>query len=341
MTIPTATPDEPGPDEVTRGLTEIDTYLAGRAPTPPDPHGYTARVAAREAQVAEADRLADLPTDAVLVREAQLTEQRRLAVLETKALVARLREEGERERAELTARAESATARRDLDTNPHIRALTLTRRRTARVGMLWTVLCLALAYTAVNVQKFAAAGVTAADPRWWVAWAVDPVLSALVVALLLTKGDLAGVRLSETRWSRRSVFGVEVGALLAQLLMNVAPTLGDAWQVIALHVVIPLAAVAAALALPVVEARYATALAALDTVPTGPTGAPTGHQYRANTPPPTGGQRPTTAALVARARELITSGGLPPDPSATALRTALRVGTDTARAVRDALKEGA
>jgi hypothetical protein len=35
---------------------------------------------------------------------------------------------------------------------------------------------------------------------------------------------------------------------------------------------------------------------------------------------------------------LIASGALPPDPSARALRTALRVGTDIARAVRDELR---
>jgi hypothetical protein len=136
------------------------------------------------------------------------------------------------------------------------------------------------------------------------------------------------------------VLGVEIGALVAQLLMNVAPTVSDAWQVIALHVVIPLAAVAAAIAIPIVQHRYAVAIAALATVPTGPTAAPTGPEYRANTPRTTGGEGPSTAALVARARELITSGVLAPDPSATALRTALRVGTDTARTVRDALKEG-
>jgi hypothetical protein len=346
-TIPTASPNEPdrnepGPDDVTRGLSEIDAYLTHGGPAPaPDPHGYTRRVAQREAQVAEADRLADLPTDTVLAREAQLAEERRLAVLDTRALVARLHDEGERERAGLHARAQSATARRVLDTNPHVRALTLARRRTARVGMLWAVLGLALAYTAVNVQKFAAGGVGVTDPRWWVAWGVDPVLSALVVALLLTKGDLAGVRVAESRWARRSVWGVEIGALLAQLLMNVAPAVPGAWQVIALHVVIPLAAVAAALALPVVQRRYAVAITALDTAPTGPTAAPTGREYRPNTPAPTGGEGPSTAALVARARELITSGALPPDPSATALRSALRVGTDFARAVRDALKEGA
>jgi len=338
MDTPTPLPEDPTPDDVTRGLTQIDAYLTGHAPVPPDPHGHTPLVAQREAHVAEADRLRDLPTDAVLAREAALAQERALAALDTQALVAGLRDEGERERAALSARAESAAARRELDTNPHVRALALARQRTARVAMLWTVLGLALAYTAVNVQRFAADDAGTSDPRWWVAWFVDPVLSALVVALLLAKGDLAGIRVSESRWARRSVWGVEIGALLAQLLMNVAPTVPGAWQVVALHVVIPLAAVAAALALPVVQRRYAVALAALATVPTGPTAAPTGSRYRANGPDPTAGSGSATAALVVRARDLIAAGVLPPDPSATALRTTLRVGTDTARAVRDALK---
>lgn len=339
--IPTP-PDEPTPEEIAAVLAAAEQYAADAAPPLPDPHGYTRRVAAREAHVAEADRLRDLPTDTVLAREAVLTEERALAALETRALVTRLRDQGERERAELTARAQSAAARRELDTNTHVRALTLGRRQRARVGMLWTVLGLALAYTAVNVQKFAAGHTTASDPRWWVAWGVDPVLSALVVALLLTRGDLAGHRVSETRWARWSVVGVEIGALLAQLLMNVSPTIGDAWQVVALHVVIPLGAVAAALALPTVQHRYAVAIADLPaTVLTGLTVAPTGREYRENAPALTGltgEQRPSTAGHVARAQELIAAGTLPPDPSANMLRTTLRIGTDIAREVRDELR---
>jgi hypothetical protein len=334
-------PDEPAPDEIAAVLAAAERYTADSAP--PDPHGHTRRVAEREAFVAEADRLRDLPTDAVLAREAALAEERALAALDTRALVARLRDHGERERAGLAGRAQSAAARRALDTDPHVRALILARRRSARVAMLWTMLGLALAYTAVNVQKFAAGGAPSSDPRWWVAWGVDPVLSALVVALLLTKGDLAGARVSESRWAQWSVWGVEIGALLAQLLMNVAPEWGSAWQVVALHVVIPLAAVAAALVLPVVQHRYAVAIAALSTtVHPGLTGASTGPQYSANAPGLTaaavGSVRPSTAALVTRAQDLIAGGALPPDPSANALRTALKVGTDTARTVRDELR---
>ena len=45
-----------------------------------------------------------------------------------------------------------------------------------------------------------------------------------------------------------------------------------------------------------------------------------------------------TDDLVTRARDLIASGALPPDPSASALRRALRVGTNAARLVRDKLR---
>lgn len=349
-------PDEPTPEDIARFLGEAEQQFV----LTPDPDGYTPEVARREAFVAEADRLRDLPTNKVLKREAELEEQHVLAALDTKALESKLRDQGERERAKLTAKAASAAARRAIDTDTHVRALLMTRRRTARLAMLWAVLGLALAYTAVNVQRFAAGGTTAADPRWWVAWAVDPVLSALVVALLLTKGDLAGVTLSESPGGRRAVKGVEIGALLAQLLMNVAPTIPGAWQVVALHVVIPLAAVAAAVVLPVVQRRYVVAIAELAAVdmtvtaapgvpPTGgiiipPTGlstGPTGPEYRENIITPVGGTPAsvprTTEELVARARELVASGALPPDPSATTLRNALRVGTNAARLVRDAL----
>jgi hypothetical protein len=130
-----------------------------------------------------------------------------------------------------------------------------------------------MAFTCVNVQRFAAAGAPAWSPTWLVAWGVDPLLSALVIGLLLARGDLAvlGLPIGEGR-GRRAVHTVEIGALAAVLVMNVAPTLTATtpWQTVCLHIIVPLAGMAAALVLPIVQQRYAAAIGSLYTAPSGP-----------------------------------------------------------------------
>lgn len=317
---------------------------ASEAGAEPQTDGYTDAVRALEARAAEACRIRALPTEKVLDRDQALAEERALAALERGAHEARLRDSGERERAELQAKADSAAAKRALDANTNVRALYLAGRRRSRAAMMWVVLVLAMGYTCVNVQKFAAGTAAAWSPTWVVAWFVDPLLSGLVVALLLTRGDLVAFTkyAGESRWDRWVVPLVEIGALVAVLLMNVSPEIQEhaAWESVALHIVVPLAAVAAALALPVVQRRYADAIRSLyssaDT--TLPTAGPTRAEYGANTLAEQSSMASPTASLLARAQHLIDIGQLDPQPSATRLREALRIGTDAAREVRDELR---
>jgi hypothetical protein len=231
--------------------------------------GHTDRVRKLEAEAAEAERVRELPTARVLKRRQELAEEEMLAELETTAHARRLRGKGARERAELEAAAASAAGRRTVETNVDVRALQLGRRRRRWTLIGWTVLVLCMAFTAVNVQHFAAGTAPAWSPQWLVAWGVDPLLSALVVGLLLARGDLAafGSGISQTTGRAKwVVLGIEIGVLLAALLMNVAPEF-DApvvrWQDVALHIVVPLAAVATAVVLPIVQDFYATAITAL------------------------------------------------------------------------------
>ena len=48
----------------------------------------------------------------------------------------------------------------------------------------WVAIGLGLAFTAVNVQTFAAAGATAGSPAWLVAWLLDPMVSVLLLAVV-------------------------------------------------------------------------------------------------------------------------------------------------------------
>jgi hypothetical protein len=226
----------------------------------PPVDGYTDRVRELEAAAAEADRIRALPTARVLTRKLALAEADELAALDAEDHARGLAAAGARERAELTARADSAAAKRRLESDTDVRALALSRRRRRWSGIAWTVLVLAMAFTCVNVQRFAAAGAPAWSPTWLVAWGVDPLLSLLVVGLLLARGDLAVLGLSLHTGHTHRVHPVQ-----AVLLMNVAPTLtpGVPWQTVVLHIVVPLAGMGAALVLPLVQQRYADAIAGL------------------------------------------------------------------------------
>ncbi|QRP47225.1 hypothetical protein [Amycolatopsis sp. FDAARGOS 1241] len=250
------------------GCAEVDECAPER---PAD--GYTGRVRELEAAAAEAERVRALPSEAVLERHQELAEADMLAELDTKARARELERKGERDTAELVAAAKSAAGQRERETDVNVRALQLGRRRRRWTLIGWAVLVLSMAYTCVNVQHFAAGTAPAWSPQWLVAWGVDPLLSALVIGLLLARGDLAafGAAMSATAGrAKHVILGVEIGALGAALLMNVAPEF-DAprvrWQDVALHIVVPLAGVAAAVVLPIVQGFYAEAITGLYTDP--------------------------------------------------------------------------
>lgn len=233
--------------------------------------GYTDRVRELEAAAAEADRVRALPTARVLARRQEVAEAEALAALDTAQHARRLAAASERERADLAARAASAAAKRHLEADVDVRALALSRRRRRWTAIAWTVLLLAMSFTAVNVQRFAAAGAPAGSASWLVAWGVDPLLSLLVVGLLLSGGDLAVLGLPiSTGPGRRVIRVVEFGALGAVLMMNTAPALPPilpadqvVWQTVCLHIIVPLAGMAAAWVLPVIQQRYAMAITSL------------------------------------------------------------------------------
>lgn len=337
----TSMPDDMPDGEVERGITAIEQHLAAQS-APAD--GYTDRVRELEATAAEAARIRELPTAKVLERQQELAEAEWLERLDTIEHVRKLTAAGERERADLDAEAGSAADKRRMAANPNVRALLLAKRRRRWSSIAWTVLGLAMSFTAVNVQKFAAAGAGVSDPQWWVAWGVDPLLSALVVGLLLAKGDLSvlGVKTRkehERGLARFAVYAVEMGALLAALVMNVSPELQDekpSWQLIVLHIVVPLAGMAAALVLPIIQERYSRAIDALyDDQDAPPYRGATGATYSSNAAP----VGRVTDQQLARVQELIATSKLTRDASANAIREALRCGMDTAREIRDILRK--
>ncbi|WP_447006675.1 hypothetical protein ACRAKI_09440 [Saccharothrix isguenensis] len=319
---------EPSDEDVQRAVAEVVKYVAGQAPAVSNPIPVvvppaTRRVRELRAEVDEAHALLELQADAapLLLDTDRVRRSRKRAA----------------EAARLHALAQDPAARAG---------------QAARVRLVLTVVALvalvgALGWSTTGVHFTLTRGMVERTAAWWGAWAVEPVISAVLLVVVGARAFLA----TRGRVLRhRHLTAVEYGALAVTLTLNVWPYLPwvsvpwarfDAMQLLA-HAIGPLVAVGAVMVLPVIWSAFAD----LDHgLPVGPTAATTGPEYRDNAPDTTAAQHRATddrvALLVDRARRLIATGRLPADPSATRLREALGCGTDTAREVRDALRGGA
>ncbi|MEV0197387.1 hypothetical protein [Nonomuraea sp. NPDC050691] len=320
MSVTFPTP-EPPPEDIERGLAEIERHLRDQTPpahtTAPLPtaaptverpvqvEGETKRVRRLRGEVAEAHLLADLQEDEapLLVDTPKVRKQRKRA-----AEAARLHE---------LASDPAALAYRDAKV-----------RRTVTV-MVMVAACIALLVSSIGVQASVAAALELAKfgLGWWAAFGVEPALSLPLLAAVTVQAYSAmrGHLVDRRSPEGRKLFRTEALLLGLTLLLNCWPALAGGFDALSLivHSLGPIAAVTAIWVLPALW----SVLAAL---PVGnPTVGPTGVTYRAN--------GTDVAPLVARARDLIQRGELPERPSASRLQRTLRCGMDAARAVRDTL----
>ncbi|GAA4059968.1 hypothetical protein [Actinomadura miaoliensis] len=322
-------PDAPDPDDIERGIAALERHLAevGDVTTaqpladtdPPasdGPSGETRRVRRLRAEVAEAHRLAELQDD-----DTPLT-------LDTPKV--RKRRRAAHEAARLHALAQ----------DPAMRAWQAARMRRVLVAAAMLALALALAWSTAGVQRFAAGDAPAWSPGWLFAWCVEPFMSLALLVVVGAKSymgvrgqPIASKQLDRIEWL---FLGLTVGMNAWPYLPGVAAEFSVSRLV--LHILGPVVAVAIVTALPII-------LGAFSRLDHGPTGGLTAPTYSANAPADRASGNPPVrvdvAELTERARGLIAAGELPAEPSANALRQALRCGMDTARAVRDALREEA
>ncbi|MEU4522929.1 conjugal transfer protein TraI [Amycolatopsis sp. NPDC024027] len=314
----TTTPGGQEPDPAGEFADQVAGWLADTtSPAPAEVAGeepaVSKRVAAMRAEVAEARQLAPL-----LAEPAPL-------VLDT-ARVRRRRKQGRQ-----------AAALHTLGQDPAVRAWQAARWRLALTVTGGVALVLSLAWSTAGVQRFAAEGAPAWSPGWVFAWLVEPFMSLALLTVVAARAFMAtrGRPLDDRRLVRveRLFLGLTLGMNAWPHLPGVADTFTVSGLV--LHILGPVVAVAVVTALPIVW----NAFAQLDhtTTPDGPEAGVTPLTYREN--PPSLPAAPP--ALLARARDLITTGTLPAAPSARALQKTLRCGMDDARAVRDVLKEQA
>lgn len=330
MTVQMPTPG-PDPDEVERGLADLERHLAQAAGARPDasapgaagewdemPSGETRRVRRLRAEVAEAHLLAELQEDdtPLLLDTAKVRKRRRAA--------------------------HEAARLHELAQDPAMRAWQAARMRRLLVTTAMVSLTLALAWSTAGVQRFAAAGAEAWTPMWVFAWLVEPFMSLALLtvvgakAYMGTRGQpIQSSTLDRTEWL---FLGLTLGMNAWPYLPGIAPNFS--FSRLVLHILGPIVAVAIVRALPIILAAFADLDHGTRAAPTGPL---TGPSYRENAPADRAAGNPPARvdvdALTARTRRLIEAGRLPAAPSANAIRKALGCGMDTARQVRDALRE--
>ncbi|MEW9527295.1 hypothetical protein [Microbispora sp. NPDC049125] len=304
---------EPTPEDISRGLAEIERHLSAQPPpAPPSPADRdTKRVQRLRAEVTEARLLRDLQADETpLMLDTAKVRRHRKAAHEA----ARLHE---------------------LAQDPAMRAWQAARMRRVLVTAAMVSLALALGWSTAGVQSFAAAGAPAGSPGWLFAWLVEPFMS---LALLVVVGARAYLGTRGTPLNDPKLVRIEWLFLGLTLGMNAWPHLPWAlpagedfsFSRLVLHILGPVVAVAVVTALPII-------LAAFTALDHGRGERLTGLTYGANTHDPVRTAGPNVPALIERARALIASGDLPAAPSAYRLQRVLGCGMNDARDVRDAL----
>lgn len=303
---------DPGDDEMERAVAQVEKYIADHASM--TEVAVTKRVRELRAEVDEAHALLALQADdaPLLVDTERVRRTRKHAA----------------EAAQLHALAQ----------NPAARAWQAARVRRSLTAVALTALVGALGWSTTGVHHTLTRTMTERDAAWWGAWAVEPVISAVLLVVVAAKAYLAA---RGQTLQHRHLAAVEIGALAVTLTLNIWPY--TPWQVdpfepmqFLAHAVGPLVAIGAVAVMPIIWTAFASLNHGLLTV--GPTSA----GYRQNIPDgPSLTERATdvrTVLLVKRARQLIADGQLPVAPSATRLREVLQCGTDAAREVRDALR---
>ncbi|MFG1755917.1 hypothetical protein [Streptosporangium sandarakinum] len=314
----------PEPDDVTRGLAELELYVAAQTPALPAvpapaplaeaeiaEEGETRRVRDLRARVAEAHRLVALQADeAPLLVDTPKVRKRRRKVAEAARLY-------------------------ELAQDPDALAWTDARVRRTTTVMAMSAATIALGVSSIGVQASVVKGLNldSGSIGWWAAYGVEPILSLPLLAAVAVQAYAAmrGRPIDRKSPEGRKLFKAEALLLGLTLVLNCWPAIqwsGFDLLPLIVHSLGPLGAVTAIWLLP-------TLWKILSVLPAGrATEGATGRKYSGNVPTAEDEHR-------ARLHALVASGALPAAPSATAIRRALGCGTETATRLRNELAGGA
>ncbi|WP_201298205.1 hypothetical protein [Nocardia sp. CY41] len=125
----------------------------------------------------------------------------------------------EREAADLL-RAAQAIGEQRHSSSPHAKVARLHQRKPRVLGLLAGVVAFSMLFSAVTVQQNIAPTGGAANPMFWLSYGLEALISAVLVALMLSTGDTAEWGVIDRLWQ---VYTVEGVLLTASIALNTFP----------------------------------------------------------------------------------------------------------------------
>jgi hypothetical protein len=274
--------------------------------------GHTRRVRKLAGEVAEAEQFAALQQSRVLI------------TAHTPRVLRTIR------------RGAEAVKLVQLRQNPAFAALAAVRARRFVTVTGLTALVIALGWSTAGVQSFAAGTAPRFSAQWWAAWAVEPFVSLALLTVVIARAFLASRGQSLTAPTARRVERFFLGMTLLMNTWNYLPGVARPFVFgqLVIHSLGPLVAVCIVTVLPRLWVAIDHAQPS-DMRPHDPAADHPGN----HTPDATGRSHQRLATALAKTTALIREGQLPEHPSANQVHKAIGGAMDTARAVRDALRD--
>ncbi|WP_051132812.1 hypothetical protein [Nocardia paucivorans] len=159
---------------------------------------------------------------AELVREHERNEKRARiqAAADAAERVRRTAAElAEREAADLL-RAAQAIGEQRRSSSPHAKVARLHQRKPRVLGLLAGVVAFSMVFSAVTVQQNIAPAGGATNPMFWLSYGLEALISAVLVALMLSTADTAEWGVIDKLWQ---IYAVEGVLLTASITLNTFP----------------------------------------------------------------------------------------------------------------------
>ncbi|MFE3444525.1 hypothetical protein ACFXNW_15970 [Nocardia sp. NPDC059180] len=163
----------------------------------------------------------------------------------------------EREAADLL-RAAQAIGEQRHSSSPHAKVARLHQRKPRVLGLLAGVVAFSMLFSAVTVQQNIAPTGGVTNPMFWLSYGLEALISAVLVALMLSTGDTAEWGVIERLWQ---VYTVEGVLLTASIALNIFPYFktGDLTG-IGIHAIAPIMIGVALVTHRLVAERYGRAI---------------------------------------------------------------------------------
>ncbi|WP_330228624.1 hypothetical protein OHA40_21160 [Nocardia sp. NBC_00508] len=163
----------------------------------------------------------------------------------------------EREAADLL-RAAQAIGEQRHSSSPHAKVARLHQRKPRVLGLLAGVVAFSMLFSAVTVQQNIAPTGGMANPMWWLSYGLEALISAVLVALMLSTADTAEWGVIDRLWQ---VYTVEGVLLTASIALNTFPYFraGDVAG-IGIHMIAPIMIGVALVTHRLVAERYGSAI---------------------------------------------------------------------------------